>query len=130
MKVVLDTNVLVAAFIAHGACAELFEYCAQHHELYLSAPIIQELNEVLVKTFHRSSDEAVAVIDLLKSKGVLVEPVHLPSAVCRDADDDMIIGTAVAGECPYIVTGDKDLLGLGRYSRIVIVSPSDFWRIS
>ena len=33
--------------------------------------------------------------------------------MCRDADDDVVLGTAIAGQCDAIVTGDKDLLDLG-----------------
>jgi predicted nucleic acid-binding protein len=37
--------------------------------------------------------------------------------VCRDPDDDVVLGTAVAGRCDAIVTGDKDLLDLTGYWR-------------
>jgi predicted nucleic acid-binding protein len=47
--------------------------------------------------------------------------------VCRDADDDVVLGTAIAGRCDAIVTGDKDLLDLGGYRDIPIVSPRAFW---
>ncbi len=36
MKIVLDTNVLIAAFISHGTCNELLEHCALNHEVILS----------------------------------------------------------------------------------------------
>jgi predicted nucleic acid-binding protein len=39
----------------------------------------------------------------------------------------MIIGTALAGECECIVTGDKDLLALQKVNGIHIVSPGKFW---
>ena len=29
MKIVLDTNVLIAAFIARGVCSDLLEHCAR-----------------------------------------------------------------------------------------------------
>ena len=32
MRVVLDSNVLIAAFTAHGSCAELLEHCVRQHE--------------------------------------------------------------------------------------------------
>ena len=41
--------------------------------------------------------------------------------MCRDTDDDIVLGTAVAGTCDLIVTGDSDLLVL--YQNIPIVSP-------
>ena len=46
--------------------------------------------------------------------------------MCRDPDDDEIIATAVAGNCDFIITGDKDLLVVQRFSGIEIVSPREF----
>jgi len=48
MKVILDTNVLVAAFIAHGACHELLEHCAIRHDVVLSRFILDEFKGVLM----------------------------------------------------------------------------------
>ncbi len=47
MKVVLDTNVLIAAFIARGACSVLFEHCVEHHELVASEFILDEVRQHL-----------------------------------------------------------------------------------
>lgn len=57
----------------------------------------------------------------------IVEPLPLPVPVCRDPDDDLVLGTALAGRCDVIVTGDRDLLVLESYGGIDIVSPGAFW---
>ena len=36
MRLVLDTNVLISAFISRGLCTQVFEHCAKHHELVTS----------------------------------------------------------------------------------------------
>jgi predicted nucleic acid-binding protein len=46
--------------------------------------------------------------------------------VSRDADDDVVLATAVAAGASLIVTGDQDLLVIGRHNGIDIVSPRDF----
>ena len=56
----------------------------------------------------------------------LVKPEPLPVPVCRDPDDDWVLATAVSGNCDMIVTGDQDLLLLGEYAGIRIVSPRAF----
>ncbi|MFN4218356.1 MAG: putative toxin-antitoxin system toxin component, PIN family [Candidatus Bipolaricaulia bacterium] len=56
----------------------------------------------------------------------VVPPVQLDHTVCRDPDDDVILGTALAGNAVCIVTGDKDLLVLRRYGSVDIVSPAQF----
>ena len=54
------------------------------------------------------------------------EPHRLDEPICRDPDDDIVLGTAIAGSVDYIITGDKDLLVLHEVFDIKIVSPSDF----
>ena len=58
----------------------------------------------------------------------MVSISDLDSPVSRDSDDDNIIATAIAGSCRCIVTGDKDLLDLGRYKEIDILAPGQFWQ--
>jgi predicted nucleic acid-binding protein len=47
MKVFLDTNVLIAAFVARGICKELFEYLLTNHKLYISQTVIDEFRDKL-----------------------------------------------------------------------------------
>ncbi|MCI2426382.1 PIN domain-containing protein [Candidatus Acetothermia bacterium] len=48
MRVVLDTNVIVAAFAARGLCAEVFEVCLTDHGIVLSEHILSEVAEKLI----------------------------------------------------------------------------------
>jgi len=66
-------------------------------------------------------------VNLLRTRLQVVEPVDLGAQVCRDPDDDVVLGTAMAGRCDAIVTGDRDLLDLGTHQDIAIVSPRGFW---
>jgi len=127
MRLVLDTNVLIAAFITRGVCHELLEYCALYHEVVLSPFILAELEEKLVRKFGYSTREADDVARLLKSRFTVVTPTKLESPVCRDTDDDSILATALAGHCECVVTGDQDLLALQDVKGIRMVTPSDFW---
>jgi len=128
MRVLLDTNVLIAAFITHGACSELLEHCARSHTVISSAALLQELEDKLVGKFRFTRSETREVVVLLQSKLELVQPAALQAPVCRDPDDDIVLATAVAGACDCLVTGDKDLLVLKRFQNIGILAPADFWR--
>jgi len=127
MRIVLDTNVLVAAFIAHGNCNELLEYCIVHHEVVLSKFILEELLDVLTRKFDFTQAEAQAAIRLLRTRTHLIDPARLSIPVCRDPDDDTILATARSGECVAIVTGDKDLTDLKHYEGVRILAPAEFW---
>ena len=128
MRLVLDTNVLIAAFISHGVCNELLEHCVLNHEVILSPFILGELKEKLTDKFKFTVREANAVVRLLKSRSEIVATSPLTAAVCRDPDDDNIIATAISGQCSCIVTGDKDLLDLETVKSIHILSPGSFWQ--
>ena len=128
MRVLLDTNVLIAAFIARGMCSEVLEHCARNHTLVSSKPLFRELEEKLAGKFGFTRQEVRDVAALLRGKTGMVEPVSLDQPVCRDPDDDVVLATALAGACDCIVTGDKDLLVLERFRQILILAPADFWR--
>ena len=129
MRIVLDTNVLIAAFISHGTCNELMEHCALSHEVVLSPFILDEFTRKLIHKFRFTAHEAEVAVNLLESRFEVVEPLVLAKPICRDADDDQVIGTALVANCEYIVTGDKDLLDLRRVKQIRMTSPSDFWAL-
>ncbi len=44
----------------------------------------------------------------------------------RAVFDTNVQGTAIAGNCDCIVTGDKDLLVLKRFGDVDILNPADF----
>lgn len=127
MRIVFDTNVLIAAHLAHGACAELVDHCAKRHLVFTSEFILHEFRGKLVSKFDVSPVEADEAVRLHRTMMKIVEPASLGGRVCRDPDDDAVIGTAVAGKCRCIVTGDKDLLILGTRQGIRMLSPLEFW---
>jgi len=126
MKVLLDTNVLIAAFITRGVCSDLLEHCIHRHKLVTSEFILNEFREHLVGKFQYTMSEAEEAVELLRSKMEVVMPATLKHPACRDPDDDVVLGTALAGDVTCVVTGDKDLLVLKQYGSIDIVSPSQF----
>ena len=86
------------------------------------------MSEVLMRRFAYDETEAVDVAAGLLLRVETVEPVTFETQVCRDPDDDAILGTAIAGNAACVVTGDSDLLVLERFQGVDIVSPSEFAR--
>jgi uncharacterized protein len=126
MRVVFDTNVLISAFIAQGTCSELLEYCGRQHSVIVSDFILRELRTCLVGKFGYSEQQVAAAAHLIDSIAETVAPLNLATPVCRDHDDDAVLGTAVAGNAACIVTGDVDLLILREYRGIAILRPAEF----
>ncbi len=127
MKVVFDTNVLVAALVFPGGYGEaaLERIVAEQDQLIISRPIIDELLDVLSRKFSRDPEELAHVAVFLAELGTLVKP-RQRLAVVTDEPDNRILECAVAGAAGVIVTGDKALLALRRYEGIRIVSLRDY----
>jgi len=126
VKIVLDTNVLIAALIARGTCHELLEHCVVRHTLFTSEFILEEIQRTLIKKFGYAPDLALEAVNLLRSSMTVLSPLKLSRPVCRDPDDDNILATAIIGNCDCIITGDNDLLVLKEYEGINIFGPKDF----
>lgn len=104
MKIVLDSNVLVAAFATQGLCHGVFELCLDRHEIVLSEEILQETAAALQQKIHVPPLIVAEIMLFLK---------HHAHYLIPKAD--------------YLVTGDKDLTSLKEFERIPIVSPREFW---
>jgi putative PIN family toxin of toxin-antitoxin system len=65
-----------------------------------------------------------AMLELRKFAHIVVPTQVLD--VTRDPDDNRILECAIAAGSDYIVTYDQDLLRLGEYAGIKIVSAADF----
>ena len=127
MRVVVDTNVLISAQIStQGASRRLLNRLIADHDVILSDVILGEVAETLLTKFSYDSALVSNVIVELMKVVEIVEPVTFEEQICRDPDDDAILGTAVAGNADCIVTGDSDLLVLDRFRDVDIISPSEF----
>jgi len=127
VRLVLDTNVFIAAFVARGVCHDLLEHCERSHHVVGSEFILGELESKLLQKFKVPPEKAAAAVALVRSHMELVQPAALDGPVCRDPDDDWVLATALAGGCECIITGDKDLLALGTFAGIRILPPGSFW---
>jgi putative PIN family toxin of toxin-antitoxin system len=128
VRVLLDTNVLIAAFIAHGVCNELFEHVTRNHQLVSSKYILDELLEHLLGKFHFSKKESLEVIRLIRERAELFQPKPITLDEHIDPDDLPVLGTAIAGDCDCMVTGDKELQELKLVNDVPILSPAQFWK--
>jgi len=127
MRIVLDTNLYISAFVSQGLCAEIYLHCLEHHQLILSDYILKEVQRNLARKFGQSASDVSETLQILAEGSSKVTPQAFDKPVSRDPTDDPVIGTAVAGKAHYLVSGDQDLLLLKHYGHIQIVSPRVFW---
>jgi len=129
MKLILDSNVIIAAFSSRGLCHSLFELCLTKHSIIISDHILIEVHRILHEKFKMPTKKVDEVIDYLKKFCETQGYKKLKENICRDKDDDEILALAQSASADYIITGDKDLLVLETFISIPIVSPWGFWQI-
>ncbi len=125
MRVVFDTNVVVAGIVAEGLCREILEIHVPEHSAILSQVLWDELVVTLRKKFGLTPED-LPILALYRQHAAWCDPAKLAEAVCRDPDDDWVLATALAGDADAIVSGDADLLTLASYSGIEMLSPRQF----
>lgn len=126
MIIVLDSNVIISAFLFGGPPARLLEHAlADQARCFTSLAILDEVRDVLRRTkFGLSPNQALCLIEELHALCEVVTPTKRIRAVAADPDDNAILECAVAANAELIVSGDSHLLDLGHWEDIRIVSPS------
>lgn len=124
MRVLLDTNVLVSAILFGGVPRELLRHAIRGRFVPVtSSRLLDELEDLLERKFEFSPAAAAETRGEFEALADVVRPKEVPR-VCRDPDDDEVLAAAVAGRAAAVVTGDRDLLDLGTYGDIEIVTPA------
>ena len=129
MRVVLDTNVLISALLFTGVTSDLVPLWQKGAvRILLSREILEEYLRVLAyPKFKLSRQEIRGLIegDLLPFVEI-VNPGRRLKVVITDPSDDKFLECAVSGKADVLISGDKALLGIGRYRRVQIQNPSQF----
>ncbi|NQT16013.1 MAG: putative toxin-antitoxin system toxin component, PIN family [Planctomycetes bacterium] len=128
-RIVLDTNVLVAAAYAPASASRrIVAACLAAEFLPVaSLAIRREYEHILARAVRVEGyrDRLRELLDKLE----LVEPSETPRLVPDDPDDDKFPAAAVAGQAGWIITSDHHLLGLDPYGPIRIVPAGQFAKL-
>lgn len=130
MKIILDTNVIIAAFATRGLCSAVFELCHDHFEVVLSEAILKETFIHLNGKIKLPLAQCDAIVSYLRANSYVSEIDDPDASVCRDKNDLHVLGLAQHSSAAYIITSDKDLLELIQYRSTKIVTPREFWGVT
>ncbi len=128
MKIVLDTNVLVAGLLSpFGPCAEIVRMVSSGElTLYLDARVLSEYSEVLHRSkFRFDVDKVISILDYIEHRGHIVASSPLPDSL-PDPDDQAFLEVAVAGQAACVVTGNHAHFPPKLCQGLKVLSPSDF----
>jgi putative PIN family toxin of toxin-antitoxin system len=130
---VLDANVYVSAIIRpEGPPGRVIERFLRDSAfaIVLSPAIVEETLRALTytrvkKCVRRTVDPELWFEDIVLLAELVAGDCAM-SGASPDPDDDKYLAAALEGRATLVVTGDPDLLALGSYQGIRIVSPRVF----
>ncbi len=128
MIVVFDTSVWISAMHFErrkGKPVLALEHARNHDTIAICSEIAEEIFRVLAGKFGWAPSAVRYRLSYLLARS---EEVKISGAVhvCRDPNDDMVIECAVQAGAQAIVASDKDLLTLGSYKGIRIMTPAEY----
>ena len=131
MKLVLDANVFISAFIWGGVPRSIIKrYVQVLDTLFVSREIIDEIKRVLglpkFEEFRNIGFDSIIVHIETYGRMVVIHSKHRVAGVCRDPKDNIYLECALAAGADYLITGDKDLLVLKEYGGVTIVNARSY----
>lgn len=133
-RVLLDSNVLASALAGFHqrdsvTVRVLKHMLAAESVIVISNHIHAEIGRALASPIFR--DRMTAEERMWAYKTLSTDPFYpvIPvevDGIASHPEDDVVLGTALAGRAEYLVTSDKALLRLGTFEGIAIVSPPQF----
>jgi len=134
IKVVLDTNIYVSAFLKPGSSkpARILGLVTDEElNSIISEEIVEEVRGVLcsekLKKYHRYSLAQIEeFIKKYTKAGRRVLGILKVKAIVDDPDDNKFLAAAVEGGADFIISGDHHLTDLKEYQGIKIVKPAEF----
>ena len=130
-RVIIDTNLWIS-FLISNKLNELDSLIDTGViKLIFSNELIEEFLEVTnrpkFKKYFKKAD-VDALLNQIQNQGELIK-VKSNLNICRDEKDDFLLNLSIDSKADYLVTGDNDLLILGKIKKTNITSWSDFLSI-
>jgi putative PIN family toxin of toxin-antitoxin system len=132
MRVIIDTNIWVSGLLWGGMPNQVLQRVRQGAVQALTTePLLAEIARTFAypKLQPKLQQRQETPSSLLLTVQELTQPcipVQLIVSILRDTKDLVVLEAAVGGNAGGIITGDRDLLVLGEFSGIPILSPQDF----
>ena len=128
-RFVFDTSTIVSALLfEHSQPGRAFRRALMLGHVLSSLATLEELADVLDREKFDSyvtPEERAEFLEGFIDRTLEIEPVEEIHA-CRDPKDDKFLEVAWAGQARCIVSGDKDLLDLGDFRGIPIMTAVAF----
>ena len=112
-----------------GACYDIINHSIDEHEICYTAFILEEFINVFKDNFHYPEFVIKQFVQFIHKFFIKGDTAGAIDNICRDPDDNQILADAAINKIEAIITGDNDLLDLGNYKGIKIISPREYWSL-
>ena len=135
MKIILDTNVLVAGLRSRdGASYQILRSIPTGEvKFVISVTLFIEYESVLkrpsfLKAVGFTAKDVDAILNMLASKAIRTHIHYLWRPQLRDPGDDMVLEAAISGSADFIVTfNKKDFVGVAEKFGLNLLLPNEFY---
>lgn len=128
LKIILDANIIISAFVFEGKIRDVFDFVAVNHVLCFSDNLVFEVKEKLINKFFVDK-KLIKNFDKLISKSKHYYP-KTKIDFSADEKDAYLLELAEESKADYLITGDKKhLLPLKKWRNTIIISPANFVKL-
>lgn len=127
MRILLDTNVLIAAFATRGLCEDVLQIVLAEHRLLVSETILEEFKRVLGDKLRIPAGQIEEIVSFVREQSEMVSPDTPATWPESDPDDQWVVAAALYGDAELVITGDKELLSASSVEQLRVVTPRGFW---
>ena len=128
MRIIIDTNIVISGAFFNGLPKTILKSVAdEKFDVFISDEILKEYHKSVKEMLEKDKYHLnFALFEAFMKKIKMIESKS-DVKICRDPDDDKFINCAIDAKAIYIVNGDKDLLTIGQYEDIEIVTAKEFY---
>lgn len=122
IKIFLDTNIFISGFFFDGNERKIVEHRSKNVKYYTSEQVTDEIQSVLLNKFNVDKNTIKYYVAKIILEFALIKPKYHLNIMVRDEKDTNILKSALAGNCTYLITGDKDLLTIKHVENTKIIT--------
>ena len=128
LRLFIDTNLWISFIISKKLNLLEPTLLAVNTRILFSSELVEELQATITKPKLQKYFSENALEEMLTVFDPYIDFITVKSkvAICRDPNDNFLLALAKDGKANYLLTGDNDLLNIGKYGKTIIIKISEF----
>ena len=127
-RIIIDTNLWISIILT-GNFSRLDKIInGDSSVLLFSIELLEELTDVASRPKFRKyfpTEDLISLLYQIEKNSEFINVVNLVE-ICRDPKDNFLLSLAHDGQATHLISGDKDLIDIGRYGKTVILTIAEY----